>query len=54
MTTSTPGDTRRRGRRQLLLLAALFFVPLAVAFYLYYGAGTLRPSGSVAQPSTVR
>lgn len=49
MTTSTQGDARRRGRRQLLLLAALFFVPLAVAFYLYYGAGTLRPSGSVAK-----
>ncbi len=49
MTTSTQGDARQRGRRQLLLLAALFFVPLAVAFYLYYGAGTLRPSGSVAK-----
>ena len=33
----------------MLLLAALFFVPLAVAFYLYYGAGSLRPAGSVAK-----
>jgi hypothetical protein len=45
----TPQHHQRRGQRQLLLLAALFFVPLAVAFYLYYGAGTLRPAGSVAK-----
>lgn len=38
-------DARRRGRRQLLLLAALFFVPLALAFWLYYGADGLRPMG---------
>jgi hypothetical protein len=37
---------RQRGRRQFLLLAALFFVPLLVAFWLYYGGGTTwRPSG---------
>ncbi len=35
----------RRGRRQLLLLAALFFVPLAVAFWLYYGPTGWRPAG---------
>jgi cytochrome oxidase Cu insertion factor (SCO1/SenC/PrrC family) len=35
----------RRGRRQLLLLAALFFVPLALAFWLYYGTDGWRPSG---------
>jgi cytochrome oxidase Cu insertion factor (SCO1/SenC/PrrC family) len=35
----------RRGRKQLLLLAALFFVPLALAFWLYYGPGGWRPSG---------
>jgi hypothetical protein len=34
-----------RGRRTLLGLAALFFVPLAIAFYLYY-AGGWRPAGS--------
>jgi cytochrome oxidase Cu insertion factor (SCO1/SenC/PrrC family) len=36
---------RRRGRRQLLVLAAIFFVPLAVAFWLYYGPGDWRPTG---------
>jgi hypothetical protein len=45
----TPKQNQRRGQRQLLLLAALFFVPLAVAFYLYYGADSLRPAGSVAK-----
>jgi len=35
----------RRGRRQLLALAALFFVPLAVAFWLYYGPADWRPAG---------
>jgi cytochrome oxidase Cu insertion factor (SCO1/SenC/PrrC family) len=41
-------DLRKRGRRQLLALAALFFVPLAVAFWLYYGADRWRPGGSTA------
>jgi hypothetical protein len=36
---------QRRGRRQLLLLAAMFFVPLAVAFWLYYGPTDWRPVG---------
>ena len=35
----------RRGRRQLVALAALFFVPLAVAFWLYYGPTDWRPAG---------
>jgi cytochrome oxidase Cu insertion factor (SCO1/SenC/PrrC family) len=39
----------RRGRRQLLLLAALFFVPLALAFWMYYGAGSWRPGGDVSK-----
>lgn len=34
-----------RGRRTLLGLAALFFVPLGLAFYLYY-AGGYRPPGT--------
>jgi cytochrome oxidase Cu insertion factor (SCO1/SenC/PrrC family) len=38
-------STRRRGRRQLLALAALFFVPLAIAFWLYYGPSHWRPGG---------
>jgi hypothetical protein len=36
---------RRRGRRQLMILAAIFFVPLAIAFWLYYGAGGWSPQG---------
>ena len=36
---------RARGRRTLLGLAALFFVPLALSFWLYY-AGGWRPAGS--------
>jgi cytochrome oxidase Cu insertion factor (SCO1/SenC/PrrC family) len=42
MTTPDPMAVRR-GRRQFLLLAALFFVPLALAFWLYYGPGDWRP-----------
>jgi hypothetical protein len=38
-------DSRRRGRRTLLLVAALFLLPVVVAFALYYGYGW-RPSGS--------
>jgi cytochrome oxidase Cu insertion factor (SCO1/SenC/PrrC family) len=36
---------QRRGRRQLVILAAIFFVPLALAFWLYYGAGGWAPQG---------
>lgn len=36
--------SRRRARLGLLGLAALFFVPLALSFYLYYGTGW-RPEG---------
>lgn len=39
----------RRGRRQLLLLAALFFVPLAIAFWMYYGPTGWRPSGNASK-----
>jgi cytochrome oxidase Cu insertion factor (SCO1/SenC/PrrC family) len=42
-------DRQRRGRRQLLLLAALFFVPLAVAFWMYYGPSSWRPAGGTNQ-----
>ena len=44
MTTPDPAAVHR-GRRQLVALAALFFVPLAVAFWLYYGADGWRPGG---------
>jgi hypothetical protein len=37
-------ESRRRGRQVLLILAAIFLVPLAVSFALYYGHW--RPSGS--------
>jgi len=39
----------RRGRRQLLGLAALFFVPLAVAFWMYYGPTGWRPAGDTSK-----
>lgn len=43
----------RRGRRQLLGLAALFFVPLAVAFWMYYGPVDWRPSGDASKGDLV-
>ncbi|MCS6947372.1 MAG: SCO family protein [Steroidobacteraceae bacterium] len=44
MTAANPAPVAR-GRRQLLGLAALYFVPLGAAFYLYY-VGGWRPAGS--------
>lgn len=48
-TTDARSETERaavaRGRRMLIGIAALFFVPLALSFWLYY-AGGWRPSGS--------
>jgi cytochrome oxidase Cu insertion factor (SCO1/SenC/PrrC family) len=49
MSTSQDPNSVRRGRRQLLALAALFFVPLAVAFWLYYGPSHWRPAGGTNQ-----
>ncbi len=43
----------RRGRRQLVLLAALFFVPLAIAFWMYYGPTGWRPSGDASKGDLV-
>ncbi len=44
---SSPGDVQRtRSRRTLLLLAAIFLLPVAVSFYLYYSAAW-RPGGQV-------
>jgi|KBSMisStaDraftv2_1062788.scaffolds.fasta_scaffold70197_3 hypothetical protein len=37
-------EARRRGRQVFLLIGALFLVPLAISFALYYGEW--RPSGS--------
>jgi hypothetical protein len=41
------GNQDRRQRRLLIALALLFFAPLGVAFYLYYGPGGWRPVGRV-------
>jgi cytochrome oxidase Cu insertion factor (SCO1/SenC/PrrC family) len=41
---NVPADARRRSRLGLIGLAALFFVPLALSFWLYYGTDW-RPSG---------
>jgi hypothetical protein len=41
-------DSRRRGRRLLLILAAIFLLPVAVSFALYYGK-LWRPAGSASK-----
>ena len=46
MTESTPHRSVQPGRGQLLLLAALFFVPLFAAYALYYVWPELRPQGT--------
>ena len=38
-------DSRSRGRRQLLIVAAVFLLPVIVAFAMYYGK-LWRPAGS--------
>lgn len=43
---TTDDAALRRARRALLGLAAIFFLPLAVSFLLYYGTGW-RPAGRV-------
>jgi cytochrome oxidase Cu insertion factor (SCO1/SenC/PrrC family) len=44
--TRRSAEDRRQGRL-LVVLALLFFAPLGIAFYLYYGHGTWRPGGRV-------
>jgi hypothetical protein len=41
------GARDRRPRRLLIGLALLFFAPLGLAFYLYYGHGRWHPGGRV-------
>jgi hypothetical protein len=41
-------DALRRSRRQLWILVAVFFAPLVLAFFLYYGAGGWHPAGSTS------
>ena len=43
---STSDSTPRRTRTQFWILLAVFFVPLLVAFLLYYGVQGWRPSGT--------
>jgi cytochrome oxidase Cu insertion factor (SCO1/SenC/PrrC family) len=45
-------ESRARGRRIFLLIAALFLVPVIVVFGLYYG-GIWRPAGSSAKGELV-
>ena len=45
-------DSRARGRRNFLLLAAMFLVPVFVVFAMYYG-GLWSPSGSSAKGELV-
>ena len=53
MSTPNADTQRRRGRRQLVFLASLFFVPLLVAFWLYYGSSGWRPAGGTNQGDLV-
>jgi hypothetical protein len=46
VSATTPDDLRARNLRTLALLAALFLLPLALAFFVYYGTGW-RPSTHV-------
>lgn len=44
----TPRDAHDRRQRRLLIgVALMFFAPLGVAFYLYYGHGAWHPGGRV-------
>ena len=49
MTGAPTQAERNRGRRQLLLVAALFFVPLVIAFLLYYGPSSWHSHGGTNQ-----
>jgi hypothetical protein len=44
---TVPSAQDRRQRRVLIGLALMFFAPLGLAFYLYYGHVTWRPGGRV-------
>lgn len=46
MSDRSPNHARRQ-RRLLAGLALLFFAPLGLSFYLYYGSGGWRPGGHV-------
>jgi len=42
-----PGAEDRRQRQVLIGLALLFFAPLGLAFYLYYGHSSWQPAGHI-------
>ena len=46
-------DSRRRGRQMLLILAAMFLLPVVIAFVLYYG-GSWRPAGLANKGELIR
>jgi hypothetical protein len=45
-------DARRRGRRTLLIVAAVFLLPVAIAFVLYFGQ-LWKPAGSSNKGSLI-
>jgi hypothetical protein len=50
---SASGDATRRGRRQLILIASLFVVPLATAVLLYFSSGwrpVVNAQGTLIDP----
>jgi hypothetical protein len=44
----------RRSRAFLIVVALMFFAPLALSFYLYYGAGGWHPGGHVNRGELVQ
>jgi hypothetical protein len=46
-------ESRRRGRQVLLIIAAVFLLPVVVAFVLYYG-GLWRPAGSSSKGELIQ
>ena len=46
-------EARRRGRQVLLIIAALFLLPVAISFALYYGK-LWRPAGSSSKGELIQ
>ncbi len=46
-TTPLPPINQRRQRRLLIGLALMFFAPIAISFYMYYGRSGMQPVGRV-------
>ncbi|MEM8815507.1 MAG: hypothetical protein AAGE85_06750 [Pseudomonadota bacterium] len=45
MTESAANPAKRKGQWQLMLIAAVFLGPLALATWLYYGGAAMQPEG---------